>query len=317
MLNNLRDRRGPAWFFTGQAGCYCCPVVITVGYAVYFYGRTGAGAYLRDTDKYEIDTWTSKTDAPADGRSYAAAASIDAIAYIMGGGSAVATLDQNNSYVHSTDTFTTKTAITASRMFLYGVGIDGKAYAIAGYDSTVTKVSTTYQYTPSFNSWATKTAIPTPARTEGAAAAIGTKGYVYGGAGTAVLSDNDQYDSGSDAWTAKADLPSPARAANVGWTIDGLAYSCCGFNLGTHYKDVDEYSPSGDSWTGTTDINGTARRNSAGCAPGNSSPGFVTAGSGAAFTASQDHESFTPSSWTTQTSMPTPARTQLSCAESA
>lgn len=24
MLTNLRDRRGPAWFFTGQAGCYCC-----------------------------------------------------------------------------------------------------------------------------------------------------------------------------------------------------------------------------------------------------------------------------------------------------
>lgn len=317
MLIDLRDRRGPAWFFTGQAGCYCCPVVVTVGHPVYFYGRTGTGGYLRDTDKYEIDAWTAKTDAPADARTYATAASVEAVAYIMGGGTALSVLSETYSYVQSTDTFTSKTAMTASRMYLYGVAIDGKAYAIAGYDSTVTKVKTTYQYTPSSNAWAAKTDISTPERTEGAAAAVGAKGYVYGGAGVGSITDNDEYDPVTDVWTAKTDLPSPARVGNMGWTIDGLAYSCCGFSLGTHYKDVDEYNPSTNAWTGTTDINSTARRNAAGCAPGSTSPGFVTAGSGAAFTASQNHESFTPSTWTTQTSMPTPERTQHCCAESA
>lgn len=316
MLSNLRDRRGPAWFFTGQAGCYCCPPTVIVGYAVYFYGRTGVGVLLRDTDKYEIDVWTSKTDAPADARSYAAVASVDAIAYILGGGSSLGALSETISYVHSSDAFTSKNAMPLERMYLYGVGIDGKAYAIAGYDSTVTKVRTTYQYTPSSNSWSTKTDIPTPARTEGASAVIGTSGYVYGGAGVGSITDNDKYDSGADSWTSKADLPTPARVGNMGWSIDGLAYSCVGFNLGTHYKDVDEYNPGTDAWTGITDINGTARRNAAGCAPGGAAPGFVTAGSGSAFTASQDHESFTPSAWTTQTTMPTPARTQHCCGES-
>jgi hypothetical protein len=316
MLTNLRDRRGPAWFFTGQAGCYCCTPDVVVGYAVYFYGATGTGANIRDTDKYEVDTWTSKTDAPAAGRVYAGAASIDAIAYIMGGGSSTAVLDENISYVHSTDVFTTKAVMTAAKMYLYGVAVDGKAYAIAGYDASITKLKTVYQYTPSTNAWATKTEIPNPARTEGAAASVGVNAYVYGGAGTGSIRDNDQYDSSTDAWTSKTDMPTPARVGNMGWAIDGLAYTCTGFNLGTFYKDVDEYDPSSDSWTGTTDIGGAARRNAAGCAPGNTSQGFVTAGSGSAFTASRDHESFTPSAWTTRTQIVTPARQQLVCAES-
>lgn len=317
MLTNLRDRRGPAWFFTGQAGCYCCGPAVTIGYAIYFYGATGTGSPIRDTDKYEVDTWTSKTDAPADARSYAGGASVEAIAYVIGGGSAIAVLAENISYVYSTDTFTSKTAITAAKMYLYAIGVDGKAYAIAGYDFTTTKVRTTYQYTPSSNSWAAKTDTPTPARTEGAAAAIGTKAYIYGGSGTGAVADNDEYDTASDTWTSKTDLPSPSRLANVGWSIDGLAYSCCGFAGGTHYKDVDKYDPSSDAWTSITDINGDARRNAAGCAPGGTSPGFVTGGSGSAFTASKHHESFTPTAWTTQTDMPNPERKQHCCAESA
>jgi hypothetical protein len=316
MLTNLRDRRGPAWFFTGQAGCYCCTPAVVVGYAVYFYGATGTGALIRDTDKYEIDTWTSKTDAPAAARTYSAAASVDAIAYIMGGGSVAAVLDENISYVHSSDTFTTKAVITAAKMYLYGVAIDGKAYAIAGYDSTSTKVKTVYQFTPSSNTWSTKSDTPNPARTEGAAGAVGTKGYIYGGTGTGGVRDNDEYESSNDTWTSKTDMPTPARVGNTGWSLDGLVYTCAGFNLGTFYKDVDAYDPSSDSWTSTTDINSSARRNAAGCAPGNTSPGFVTAGSGSVFTASQDHESFTPSAWTTQTQIVAPARQQSACAES-
>jgi hypothetical protein len=317
MLTNLRDRRGPAWFFTGQAGCYCCEPDVVIGYAVYFYGATGTGAAIRDTDKYEVDAWTSKTDAPAAARSYAGAASIEAIAYIMGGGSSTAILDENISYVQSTDVFTTKAVMTEARTFLYGVAVNGKAYAIAGYEVTfTTKVKTVYQYTPGTDTWATKTNIPDPARTEGAAASVGVNAYIYGGAGTGAIQDNDQYNSSTDAWTSKTDMPSPARVGNMGWSIDGLAYTCTGFNMGTFYKDVDEYNPSSDSWTGTTDISGAARRNAAGCAPGNTSQGFVTAGSGAAFNASQDHESFTPSAWTTRTQIVAPARQRLSCAES-
>lgn len=317
MLTNLRDRRGPAWFFTGQAGCYCCGPAVTVGYAVYFYGATGTGASIRDTDKYEIDTWTSKTDAPADARTYSTAASVEAIAYVIGGGSAVAVLSDTISYVQSTDTFTSKAALTAARMYSCAAGVDGKVYAFSGYDSTTTKVRTTYEYTPSSNSWATKTDIPTPARTESAAAGVGTKAYVYGGSGTGAISDNDEYDTASDTWTSKTDLPTPARLAHVGWSIDGLVYSCAGFAAGTHYSDVDKYDPTNNTWSSLTDMTSAARRNAAGCTPGGTSPGFVTGGSGSAFTASQTHESFTPSAWTTQTDMPLPARKQHCCAESA
>lgn len=315
MLTDLRDRRGPAWFFTGQAGCWCCAA--TAGYAVYFYGASQSNVPYRDTDKYEVDTWTSKTDAPADARSYAAGASVDAIAYIMGGGSLTATLAENISYVQSSDTFTTKTAMSAARMYGYGVGIDSYAYHMAGYNSSFTKTRTAYQYSPSGNSWATKTDMPTPARTEGAAAATGGKGYVFGGAdGAAAIADNDEYDPSGDSWASKTDMPSPARLGHIGWTIDGIVYSCTGVNLGTYYRTVDYYTPGSDTWSSGPNISGTARRNGAGTAPGGTSPGYVSGGLQSSGTLLSAHESYTPSTWTARTAMPSPLRQRMSCAES-
>ena len=116
MLNNLRDRRGPAWFFTGQAGCYCCggPVETTV---VWFYGvKTGAVA-IRDTDSYVEDAWTAKTDGPTPARSMCSAASLEANAYVWGGSSSVSPffVDEHQQFIHWFSFFT----VVCSNIYRY------------------------------------------------------------------------------------------------------------------------------------------------------------------------------------------------------
>jgi hypothetical protein len=63
----------------------------------------------------------------------------------------------------------------------------------------------TDEFNPGSNAWTNKTDIPTPVRINHGAAAIGTKGYIYGGGGLSNVADTDEYDP--DTWTSKTNLP--------------------------------------------------------------------------------------------------------------
>lgn len=318
MLNNLRDRRGVAWFFTGQAGCYCCggPVETTV---VWFYGvKTGAVA-IRDTDSYVEDAWTAKTDGPTPARSLCHASSIEANAYVYGGVFSTSPfyLDEMQQFVHSTDTWTTKTAMTASRYEGAGVTISGKAYSMCGRDDTQTATRTNYQYTASSDSWASKTDAPNPKRYQCRTFAIGDYGYVLGGISdlAVVLKDNDQYDPSGDSWTGKTDMTA-ARFAGAAFNQEGTGVWATGnTGFGVLETGTDLYDAAGNSWSaGPTfgyQFSRVPRYYTTGATASNNPKGFVSSGLSSSFpgeTDNNDKLDLTVPEWTNGTAMPAPKR---------
>jgi len=297
-------------FFTGQAGCYCCPV--SVGVYVCFYGIQAGATNVRDTDKYEVDAWTAKTDAPTPKRGDLGGASIEGVAYLYAGISDVSPFFQKDvySYVQSSDTFTSKSDMTAHRSRMASTPIDGKAYSFCGLDSAFAKTRTSYQYTPGTDTWATKTDSPTPGRQFARGFPINTDGFVVGGDDTGLLKDNDRYTPSSDSWTAKADLDTSgvdARTQHGAFAIDGKGYTVFG-NLffGTFTNETAEYDAGLDTWASIATTVTTARYWVASASLGGSAPGYASGGLAAA--ASRLHDEFTPTSWTNRTDMPTPAR---------
>ena len=313
-------------FFSGQSGCYCCGVGI--GSLVSFYGAKSPGAVrIRDVDSYVIDSWTSKTDGTAPARDSPASATVQGIAYVFGGVESTSPfyLVANQSYVLSTDTFTSKTDMTASRWRHSATAISDNVYSFAGNSGTGVPTKTTYQYDPSGNTWSTKTDTPAPPREFATAFTIGTKGYLVGGRDDAalpnILKDNDEYDPSGNSWTGKTDCGTQ-RFGHGGMTIDGKGYILAGENASTGFLgSVEEYDASGNSWTTKANLNTTVptspdRYHVGSCSPGSTSEGFIA--SGFTTTAVDNHDQYKPSTdqWTVRTVIPSPARYLHTCAES-
>ena len=310
-------------FFTGQAGCYCCggPTETTV---VWFYGVKTGAVPIRDTDSYVEDAWTAKTDGPTPARSLCSAASIDANAYVWGGTftSSPFYLTENQQFIHSTDTWTTKASMPAHRNEGVGVGLAAKAYSMCGSDSSFVPTRTTYQYTASSDSWATKTDAPTPLRKQCRAFAIGDYGYLCGGVNdlSAILNDNDQYDASGDSWTAKTNM-SAARTAGAGFVQEGTGvYATGNKGSGVLETGTDLYDASANSWSaGPTfgySFSRVPRYLTTGGTAGGAAKGFVASGLSAAFpgeTDNNDKLDLTVPEWTAGTAMPAPKRWSSVC----
>ncbi len=304
-------------FFSGQSGCYCCGVGI--GSLVSFYGANASQVVQRDVDSYVVDSWTSKTDGPTPGRFYHGAATVEGIAYVFGGTSNTAYLSDNESYVLSTDTFTAKTAMTANRWYMAWFANATHVYSVSGYNSTNAQTRTTYQYSPSANSWATKTDVPTPARTATAGFML-AKGYcVAGSDGGTPMNDTDQYDTASDSWTSKTGI-NTSRVAHGAFALDGYGFILLGDKLfSTYADDAEKYNEGADTWTAGTAIGSgrDKRRNTGSQSPGSTGSGFVAGGIkplGAGNTLQNDE--YNGSTWTNRADMPTPARHGHAIAES-
>lgn len=316
LTDHILSRRGPKrWppqFFTGQAGCYCCPSASVVGYPTWFYGVTTGASPIRDTDRYTIDTWTSKVDGPTPARSSCQSASVNAVAYIWGGSGSVSPFfyTENNQFSESGNSFTTKTAMTANRFRGAGCAIGDYAYHFCGVNSATTDQRTTYQYDSVGNSWATKTDIPTPARSYQAAITLAGKAYnIAGSDAGASIGDNDEYDSAGDTWAAKTSIISPNRFAASFFGASDKGYLATGNQGGgTLIVDTDEYDQAGDSWSAKANCTTPSRWYSAGCTAGGVSPGYCTGGLSSGGTGLRDHDEYTPDAWTTRTDTPTPAR---------
>jgi N-acetylneuraminic acid mutarotase len=311
MLANLRNRRGPAWFFTGQAGCYCCP---TSGETtiVWFYGVTTGAVTIRDTDSYVEDVWTSKTDGPTPARNACASSSIEANAYVWGGYSSTSPFYQTElqQFVHSTDTWSTKAAMPANRNWPAGMTITGQAYSFCGYDSSFVSKRTSYQYTLSSDAWATKTDAPTPARTQLSGFSISDYGYICGGVddspSPAVIDDLDRYDPSGDSWTSKASMPE-TRYGGAAFNQDGTGVFATGNKgAGVLQRSTLLYDVAADSWT-TGSLIDVARYFLAGATANGTAKGVVAGG---LTTVGIDNtDLFTASNtWLAATAMPTPKR---------
>ncbi len=199
--------------------------------------------------------WIQKTSIPTARYSLSAGAVADKI-YAIGGQSALsdsflATLEE---YSPITNTWIAKEPMPKTRSaFAVGV-VNGKIYAIGGrtFDPntfTYPELSTVEEYDPVFNTWVTKSPMPT-ARWNFAAAVINGKIYAIGGqSGVSVIATVEEYDPSLDSWTVKAPMPTARRELSASVVNDKL-YAIGGWTVFNENTEiVEEYDPGINAWT--------------------------------------------------------------------
>ncbi|MCL2135402.1 MAG: hypothetical protein FWH37_07630 [Candidatus Bathyarchaeota archaeon] len=146
------------------------------------------------------------------------------------------------------DVWSTKTAMTQTRLGLGVVAVDNKIYAIGGYGVDGV-VGTNECYDPKTDKWVTLEAMPTP-RSDLGIVGYQNKIYCIGGqtADADILDVNEVYDIATDMWHTKAALPIKGRYLDA-QVIDGKIFVLS--NREPYHDstlDVYMYDPIADVW---------------------------------------------------------------------
>lgn len=180
--------------------------------------------------------------------------------HVMGGRNLFtpAALDSNWAYAVD-DTWLTKTSLTSARRSLMGEQIGGEGYLFGGRNTAGTQFSTTEQYSPGSDSFASLTSMSV-AGSQGTANSDGTDAFVVRGFETATSTANhDMYDVSGDSWSAKTSVFEGATQNFM--LMAGFSFSSgkC-HSLGGQYVAGGgavttlnkQYDVAGNSWTNRT-----------------------------------------------------------------
>jgi len=139
------------------------------------------------------------------------------------------------------------TPMPTTRYELSAVALNGKIYAIGGYNGNW--LNTVEEYTSETNSWRTVAPMPT-ARGGLDAVALNSKIYAIGGENPNILSTVEEYTPETDSWRAVAPMPT-TRYALSAVALDGKIYAIGGYN-GNWLNTVEEYTPETNRWRTVT-----------------------------------------------------------------
>lgn len=132
--------------------------------------------------------------------------------------------------------------------------IDGKLYAVGGWDRNGQPDPRLEVYDPTSNAWTVAAANPRPRAASGFAVLAGRL-YVVGGcsAGTCDGTDVEVYDPVDDAWTAAAAYPEPTAWLACGAIGDSL-YCAGGYAGSASTRHTYRYDPAADRWSARADM---------------------------------------------------------------
>ena len=209
-----------------------------------------------DTDMYDPDTWTTKTDMPSPSRRANNSFSLNYNAYVVGGYSTTALAD-NDEYTFSSDTWASKTDCTVSVFRNVCFSAASKGYTVTGSDSSGADLSqNTYAYTQNVDSWSLR--VSPPSRNLSAGTSVLDKGYVFGGNSGGYLSQSLRF-TPTDTWEAMTNLPGTARQSLSACNVADKIY-VTGGNDNSDVQDCCEFDVS-DTWTTKTSMPSPARCN--------------------------------------------------------
>jgi RNA polymerase sigma factor (sigma-70 family) len=152
------------------------------------------------------------------------------------------------------DTWTKKADMPTARYFLSTSVVDGKIYAIGGYDGKKNSLSTVEEYDPIANKWTKKNDMPTE-RWGLSTNVIDGKIYAIGG-GTmkdVALPTVEEYDPVKNKWAKKTDMPESMEFLSSS-IVNGKIYAIGGRDLRNMLSTVLEYDPVIDTWTKKSDM---------------------------------------------------------------
>ncbi len=162
------------------------------------------------------------------------------------------------------DSWTTLDPMPTARSGLGVAVVNGKIYAIGGWNGGGGAVAVNEEYDPVTNTWITKTPMSVPRRTFGIAV-YQNKIYVIGGAsgtdpntGSDILcSFNEVYDPLTDTWSTNGSLPTPRRGLDA-IVVDDKIYLIGGYRYISgriqEFNTNEVYDPSTGTWTTKTPL---------------------------------------------------------------
>jgi N-acetylneuraminic acid mutarotase len=144
-----------------------------------------------------------------------------------------------------------KTSMPTARAGLGVAAVDGKIYAIGGWNPC--PINNTEEYDPATDAWRTKQSMPT-ARMFFGTAVYEDKIYVVGGKiGQKATNATEVYDPKTDTWTTKAPMPMACYDVSACF-VEGKIYVIGGIKplSGTNITCINAtqiYDPQTDTWT--------------------------------------------------------------------
>ena len=159
------------------------------------------------------------------------------------------------------DSWISKAPMPTARYALGVAVVDGKIYAIGGYNSSAELLCNNEMYDPTNDTWTTLAPMPT-ARAQFGIAVYQNKIFVIGGViGSApnfrdnalgisiVTGINEVYDPTTNTWETKASMPTE-RGIMQANAVDGKIFIIGGFGQNSQFSNLTEvYDPSSDSWS--------------------------------------------------------------------
>jgi hypothetical protein len=162
----------------------------------------------------------------------------------------VGTYTEGSQEAQAEDAWSTMTVLTTGRTDLESFQANSIIYCLPGQTSPYNH---NQAYTIADDTWATKTVVTT-ARFAGAAAAISTTGFFFGGYAAGMKNTNEGYSISGDSWSTKTVLTT-ALDYQTASMLNELIYMFGGINAS--YDNVannSEYDPVANAWTTRTGL---------------------------------------------------------------
>ena len=144
------------------------------------------------------------------------------------------------------DLWSTKANMPTARALLAAAFLDGKLYALGGFNDSYS--SANEQYSPFSNSWAQMAPMPTP-RANFAAVVVGDKIFAIGGENsTGAITAIEAYSPATNTWTTLAPMPT-ARRDFAAAAVNNRIFVVGGRDGSGSPLDTNEvYDATNDSW---------------------------------------------------------------------
>jgi hypothetical protein len=209
-------------------------------------GKDENGVFQNSVYSYNPTTnnWTLRAPIP-EAKDFQAAAVINGILYVAGGGQAGSPTLSSTTYAYDPvfDSWSQKASMPMPRGDLVGVALGGLFYVVVGAD-TLGVDGTLLAYDPAIDSWSIKSPMPT-ARLHMNADAVGGKLYAIGGLiGVTGVNSNavEIYDPVTDSWGTAASF-TVARNGGATGVIGGKIYFAGGETSSGNTGVTEVYTP--------------------------------------------------------------------------
>jgi uncharacterized repeat protein (TIGR03803 family) len=168
--------------------------------------------------------------------------------YVVGGYTGSATLNDNQVYTPSSNSWSTEAVLPVTNSGAATAVVNNILYVIGGTDNGTTVTNAMWAYNPTTNTWSSKAAALT-ARQDAIAVVDANIIYVFGGndAGTGRLANVESYNPVTNTWKAEAPLPVGKSEPSAG-LLGSMIVVADGYGSSGDTGDNQAYIPSTNTW---------------------------------------------------------------------